>query len=213
MIDDQLQEMIEQDRQQAIVDAHRLLMTEPLILDTETTGVDHHAEIVELAVVPAGAPAASMSTLVRPSYGISADATAIHGITELDVAEAPSIGVALDSIHYLLMTDSSLAIYNRDFDLRLIRQSAAAIGRYDWVEAAMALRSRTTCVMELYAHFYGEWHEYHQSYTWQSLGRAAVQCGLEWEGPPHRALADAHMTHSVLKHMAAHLVQLGDDGA
>ena len=49
----------------------------------------------------------------------------------------------------------------------------------------------------------GEWGDRHGSYTWQSLSEVALQCGLEWEGDPHQALADARMALGVLRHMAA----------
>ena len=48
----------------------------------------------------------------------------------------------------------------------------------------------------------GEWSDTHGSYTTQSLSDAAVQCGLEWDGDPHQALADARMALVVLRHMA-----------
>ena len=49
--EDDLAEMIEADRRGAIFGARRLLEADPLILDTETTGLDENAEICELAII------------------------------------------------------------------------------------------------------------------------------------------------------------------
>ena len=59
------------------------------------------------------------------------------------------------------------------------------------------------CIMELYAQFWGDWHDYHGSYTWQALGNALDQCGITIEGPLHRALADARGALAVLQYIAA----------
>ncbi|HVP74874.1 MAG TPA: 3'-5' exonuclease, partial [Gaiellaceae bacterium] len=66
------------------------------VFDCETTGtmpgVD---EIVSLAVVrldPDGAETARYTRLVRPTRPIPAEATAVHGIGEADVAAAPRFG-------------------------------------------------------------------------------------------------------------------------
>ncbi len=56
--------------------------------------------------------------------------------------------------------------------------------------------------MNLYAEFHGAWSEYHQSYTWQSLGAAAAQCGVEIPSNLHSAAADAELTRLVLEYVA-----------
>ena len=90
-------------------------------------------------------------------------------------------------------------IYNAPYDSRLIRQSLA--GRV----AALAQAGQLSygCVMELYARFYGQYSEYHGSYTWQKLVNAVEQCGLQMDGTAHRALADAHASLAVLQYLAS----------
>ena len=60
-----------------------------LILDTETTGLDDDAEVVELAVIDC-AGTVLLDTLVRPSGPVPAEAAAIHGITDAMLADAPT---------------------------------------------------------------------------------------------------------------------------
>ena len=178
------------DRNEAIGQAKVLLEFEDLvILDTETTGLDSMAEIVEIAAVNRDGEVL-LNSLVCPTRPIPIDATRIHGITDLDVRGAPSFVAALSRIEF----GRVVAIYNAGFDVRLMEQSARS--HRPWREMVVQ------CIMELYATFYGAWSSYHESYTWQSLTIAVAQCGLSWDGQEHRALADARMALRVLKYMA-----------
>ena len=188
------------DRERAIVSARELLTLRPIILDTETTGLGSDAEICEIAVVSADGNVL-MDQRIRPRRPIPADATAIHGITNADVAMKPTFGQIMNGRIRQLMEnrDVHIAIFNSEYDLRLIDQSYGP-------DAPLAIyhrRPNTHCIMNMYAEFYGAWSEYHGSYTWQSLDAAASQCGLEFEGSAHSALADARMTLAVLRHMAS----------
>ena len=194
--------MFLEDRRSASRIASGLLLAHPLILDTETTGLDDEAEICEIAVIN-HLGEVLLDTRVKPVYGISADATRVHGITDADVAGAPTIGEALTEELRSMLNTSTIAIYNADFDLRMLRQSAAARGRFEILSLAQALYHRRLCAMQLYAEFYGDWHEYYQSYTYQSLTNAASQCRLKWQEGAHTALGDAQMTLEVLRYMAA----------
>ena len=81
---------IERDRVRAVKWAREQFFVpdEWLILDTETTGLDH-AEIVEIAVIN-HLGEALLNTLVRPAISIPAEVTDIHGITDECVKDAPT---------------------------------------------------------------------------------------------------------------------------
>jgi len=64
-------------------------MTDILVLDTETTGLGDHAEIIEIGIIN-GSGETVMNTLVKPNTAVPATATAIHGITDDDLLNAPS---------------------------------------------------------------------------------------------------------------------------
>ena len=194
-------ENIHHERSHLTADATALLAVEPLILDTETTGLGDEAEICELAVIRHDGSVA-LDTLVRPTGKISEDATRVHGITDADVRDAPSIDDVLDARVRLFLASHPIAIYNADYDLRLLRQSAAAAGESDLNTWAMGLRRETFCVMEAFAEWYGSWNARHESYTWQKLETAALHFGLSWDGKAHRALTDTRMTLEVVKSMA-----------
>ena len=185
---------IGRDRAEAIRAAQLLLEQNPAILDTETTGLGSGDEVCEIAVI-ASDGRVLLDRRVCPTRPISADATRIHRITDADVADAPSLNRFRGLIRRLDDPHIAIAIYNAEFDMRIIDQSLRSTNYSN--------RVNTHCIMNLYAQYYGAWDDWHGSYTWQSLGNAARQCDLTWEGEPHTALSDARMALAVLRHIAS----------
>ena len=176
--------------------ARNLLNRKALILDTETTGLDSEAEICEITVIEAPSGRVLINQRVKPNCLISPSATMVHGITDADVATAPSISDAIAELRDLLIHgEQPLAIYSATFDLRLLDQSLGT-GRL-FQDHPNAL-----CVKEMYAEYHGEWNDFHKSFAWQKLDDASKQCGLEWEGEAHTALADCLMTLKLMKYLA-----------
>ncbi|BCM12949.1 DNA polymerase III subunit epsilon [Ralstonia solanacearum] len=159
-----------------------------ILLDTETTGLDDGAEIVEVSVIDDEGNVL-LNTLVKPRKPIPASATAIHGITNAMVATAPTY----DQIHHqliALLAQNTCYIYNASYDMRLMRQSAALYG--------IAFDSRLYqfhCVMEDYAdqHNGGYWSTLSGAYCHARMMRGTPQIALS----AHRALADCLMTLEV----------------
>lgn len=188
------------ERQRVSKAARQIMATDPLFLDTETTGLDDDSEVCEIAVVTASGRT-RFQTLVRPTQPIPAEATAIHGITDEMVANAPTFDRVLPNLMAALR-NRVVVIYNAEYDVKLIAQSAWAVDETlvgDW----QALEVRNVCAMKLFARFYGEWNEQRQDYRWQKLGMAAQFCGLEIPKDLHRARADAMLTLGVMQYMAA----------
>lgn len=186
-------------RAAAIEDARALLVASPVIVDSETTGLGDDAQICELAVITADG-AVVLDQRIRPTVPISEEAAAVHGITDADVADMPDFreAVAGEAERLLENPQRTLAIYNAPYDLRLIDQSYGPGKR----KPTYSRRPNVTCVMDIYSRFFGEFNERYGSYTWQSLAKAAEQCGLSFSGPSHSALADALMTLDILRFVA-----------
>ena len=151
-----------------MITAMDFLLEEHVFLDTETTGVDDTAEIVEICIVGADG-GTIVDTLVKPTVEIPDGATAVHGISDAMVASAPTWPKVWPEIKWVI-NGHVVGIYNAEFDTRLIRQSHIQAGM-EWVP----LGARALCIMKLYAKIHGVWDDHHGSYTWQSLANAAEQ--------------------------------------
>lgn len=165
-----------------------------LILDTETTGLDERAEIIEISIIDCTGQVL-LDTLVKPTSPIPAEATRIHGITNEMVAEAPTWPEVIRKFEEIVI-GRDLVIYNADYDLRIIDQTSNLHNILEtlWLEAE--------CAMLAYAEFYGQWDDYREQWKWQRLENAAKQQGVVIEGTAHRALADCKMTLGVIASMA-----------
>ncbi|MBC6954752.1 MAG: 3'-5' exonuclease [Anaerolineae bacterium] len=178
------------DRKVAAHEAHLLLQNDFLILDTETTGIDRNARVVQIAIVDAsGQPA--VDTLVNPGMPIPADAMRIHGITDAMVNDAPSMADLLPSLESLWSTHPTY-IYNAEFDSRILLQH---IGRRPGL-------MRSTCIMKLYARFVGQVGS-RGDYKWHKLTDACIQLKVpRIDAPAHSALGDCLRTLAVLRAMS-----------
>ncbi len=178
---------IQTDRDEAIRWARELIAAgDFVILDSETTGL-HDAEMVQLAVIdPAGE--ALLDTLLKPGIPIEAGAARIHGITEAAVADAPTFAEVYPALAAAI-ANKRLVIYNAAFDWPIVNRQLAMC------EAGEILIANEggvpDCAMRRYASFFGEWSDYHQSYTYQKL-----------DGGDHSALGDCCATLLLIKKMA-----------
>lgn len=174
--------------------AHAALTSRPLYLDTETTGLGAQDEIIEICLLESDGSVLRQS-LVRPQRLIPADAVRIHGITNVMVADAPTWADLWPQVAEQI-AGRSLAIYNADFDLRMMRQSHARHG-LPWEHH----ERHSLCIMKLYAQFRGDWNQAYRTYRWHSLENAGRQCGIALPNS-HRAQADALLARAVLHAIA-----------
>lgn len=184
-------------RQEAIAWAKDVCAGSFVVLDTETTGL-HDGEIVQIAIINQ-AGRVLLDTLVKPVYRIPPDATAIHGITNAQVRNAPGWSQVYPEVN-AICSGQTVVIYNADYDLRMIRQSCEAASitpRHAWA---------TVCAMEWYAQFYGDWNDYRRSFRWQKLTSACRHQNIDEDAinaPAHSALGDCLRTLAVVSAMAA----------
>src|SRR5262245_30796715 len=91
---------------------------ETVFLDTETTGLGHGAEIIDIAVVTTNGEVLA-DLMVRPAGRIPFEATQIHGIRDEDVAGAPCWSDVLDLLRPVLQ-DREIVVYNVGFDRTMV---------------------------------------------------------------------------------------------
>ncbi|WP_065424444.1 exonuclease domain-containing protein [Serratia marcescens] len=171
-----------------------------LILDTETTGLGEDAEIVEITIINSHG-AVLLNTLVKPTVAIPAEATAIHGITDEMVKDAPRwMDIHAEFCH--LIAGNPVVTYNANYDTRLINQTAKLWGLEDQL---FNLRKSITisCAMIAYAEHYGATDPRRGGFKWQKLTAAAEQQSVKIQGAEHRALSDCMTTLGVIKAMAS----------
>jgi DNA polymerase-3 subunit epsilon len=183
----------EQARREAVAKAQIELRKQPVYLDTETTGLKPTDQIVEIRFVDHDG-SVLFESLVKPTIAIPSDAARVHGITAATVKDAPSWPEIWPQVEAILST-RRVAIYNADYDLRLIQQTQR-VHRLAWQTAVS-----NVCIMLLYAQFRGEWDSRRGGYRWHSLENARLQCRLSLPNA-HRARADALLARAVLEYMA-----------
>jgi DNA polymerase III epsilon subunit-like protein len=178
--------------------ARQLLNDDFVILDTETTGLGIFDQVVQIAVIDKTG-AVLLDTLIKPTRPIPQIAIGIHGITDAQVAGAPTFGEIYNSL-LMAVGGKRVAIYNKNFDVEMLHQSEqlyhlecdpswACIGQEAWHLLAV-----WEDVMIPYSDWVGEWSEYHGNNRWQKL-----------PGGDHSALGDARATLAVIKKMAGEL--------
>lgn len=182
----ELEQMISKDRDEVILEARCWLTpgNQYVILDTETTGLESDAEVVQVSIIDLDGQV-MYNCLVKPVDRIPDVAIGIHGITNEMVADASTFEEIYAGLAGVL-AGKTVIVYNADFDKRMLDQSARRHGLQSipvnkWI-----------CAMVRYAKYFGEWSDYHGSYRWQRL-----------PGGDHSAKGDCIATLDLIKGMAS----------
>ncbi len=161
--------------------------TPVIVFDLETTGFSPRAgdEIVEIGAIKtiAGKITGEFHSLVNPIRPISPGASAVNGITNDMVADAPLMENVLPGFLDFI-GDSPLVAHNAAFDLSFLA----------WKIAEMGLPARSNIVfdtMQLSRRLHPEFYNH-------KLEGIVDQLGIE-EPVGHRAVSDAVSTFAVFK--------------
>lgn len=167
-----------------------------LVLDTETTGLDNNAQIIELGLIDQNGKKL-IDTLIKPITEIPQEAIDVHGIT---TEQAMDEGVEWSYVNQMLfdllnnsLNFSDLVIYNAVYDVRLIMQTSRLYGLSCVFDKPR--NSDVHCAMVEYAKYWGE--ESFNGFKWQSLAKACAQQKVKVKNA-HRAVADCQMTLSLM---------------
>lgn len=176
-----------------------LELARPLaVFDLEATGVvPQRDRIVEIAVLKIMPDGSSRSTVRRlnPEMPIPAGATAVHGITDADVADAPTFGdIAEKLFNYL--SDCDLAGYNiTGFDVPMLEAEFRRVG-FDFNTSGRRIVDVYNIFCKLYPRTLSAAYKFF--------------CGKELEGA-HGAAADTAATLEVLRGQLARHAELPHD--
>ncbi len=103
------------------------------VVDLETTGPDPAtASIVEIAIavfIPHHAEPITFASLVNPGCPIPPEATEVHGITDADVADAPTIDDVLSDQRFVgLLGDMIPCAFNEGYDRAILQRELVRVG-------------------------------------------------------------------------------------
>lgn len=178
-----------------------------VVLDTETNGLDTTAEIVEISIID-DQGYVLLDTLVRPVCPIPETATAIHGITNEMVANAPTWPEVYPKVLEVLRGELCV-IYNAQFDLRLVLQSCERHG----LEVPDKFGAEGFfCAMLEYSHWISEYDVMYRGNRYISLNSAMIRENLVSQNTAHRSLADCAMTLGVVRSVMKKIMTIGTRG-
>jgi DNA polymerase-3 subunit epsilon len=189
--------------------AENVLLSEFVVLDVETTGLDTSDEIISISVIaPDGQTL--LNTYIKPQkpiieerYSDDTDhygeprltAFGVNGITNAMVADAPTFAEIRPRLMEITRGKTIIA-YNVKFDRGMLkahrkRYELSPLEPADW-----------DCAMEAFAQFYGEYSRKYRDYSYQSLETACSYMGIDYAAP-HEAANDCQATLRLLKALAA----------
>lgn len=163
---------------------------QPLFLDTETTGLDFNAEIIEICIIDHD-DTVLIDTLVRPTIPIPPDSTRINGITNEMVKSFPTWREIWPDVQPVLQS-RYVGIYNVDFDVKMLRQSHQKYG-IPWELQTQ----RFFDVMKLYA-------DYRGISRFASLDTAGRESGIPIPNS-HRARDDTRLLRALFLYLASRM--------
>lgn len=180
-------------------------MTNYLILDCEATGTNDGLALDEPVsiVVTDERGNVRFTTLLKPTFAIPAESTAVHGITNGMVADAPTFPEVLP--HLMRVIDGqTLVMWNAAFDVKLLITAAH-------VHQVMLPRFVYRCAMLEYAALFGQKHATRDGeFKWWKLATAYEQQfamtpdAIALLDSAHDAAADCRITADLVRLMELH---------
>ena len=169
-----------------------------VVLDTETTGFHAYGgdEIVSIAMLELHGlqPTGRVYTqFINPNRKIPPESTAIHGIQDSDVQDAPRIDQVIGTVRDFL-DDDVVVGHHTAFDIRFLNRAALSTLNQKFINPVVD-------TMLLYLGFSGRLGHY-------SLEDVASYCKVEIKNR-HTALGDAEATSLIFQHLARRMI--GED--
>lgn len=128
-----------------------LTFTSFVVVDVETTGIPRTSKIVELSAIrfEGFEPVEKLSTLVNPECSIPQEATAINGITDEMVADAPTIWEVMPAFRRFV-GNTPVVGHNLAFDLEFLYAYGFDLDNpkqrfYDTLQLAKSTLIRANC--------------------------------------------------------------------
>lgn len=187
-----------------LIQQARRILTECVIVDTETTGVKDTDTIIELAAVDGMTCEVVQDALMLAENELSQEITDLTGITQEMLDEDGCDPEEVIGNLFFTCEDENLhiAAYNLTFDTRMIIQTMEAC---EMPPAPEINTRQSNDIMELanrYFAEYLEWDAEQSKFRRLSLAKCLEITGIERTGNAHRALSDAIAARDLLVYIA-----------
>ncbi|WLP95930.1 3'-5' exonuclease [Psychrobacter sp. M13] len=156
----------------------------PLFLDTETTGLNRKDKVIEIAIIDLNNTVV-IDTLLYTKTAINRDAYNVHYISKSDIANMPKFS-EIESHIARLIEERKLYIFNADFDLYMMKNSATDNFKTE--------ASSIECLMNIAGDRLNNGYRI-------SLGNACESVGVKCGG--HRAVSDTLASINLYKALIA----------
>lgn len=157
-----------------------------VVLDTETTGLAEHNELLQVSILDADTGDVLFNSYIKPCFAVEwPEAQAVNGISPTKVQDAPYIFEVLITLNAIFRDVEEVIGYSTSFDMRFLER------------AGVQFSGNVIChdVKETFAVVYGDYDEYHGDFKWQKLTVCAEELGYHWgEDTAHDSLADCKAT-------------------
>lgn len=155
-----------------------------VVLDFETTGLDPSIdEILQVSAIDENGNTLINEYCKPVKITEWTEAENIHGISPSMVKDKKTFEKHIDKLSNILLNTDEIIIYNVEFELGFLGKYGVKFNDkvlfYD--------------LMESFAIVYGDYNEYHQSYTWKSLETCCIYYGYNLKNA-HDSLEDCRAT-------------------
>ncbi|QOI71215.1 putative DNA polymerase III epsilon subunit [Erwinia phage pEa_SNUABM_12] len=184
-----------------------------MVLDTETTGIDDNADIIEFsASFPLSAndtfeEMLNFTTRYKPTQEVPAEASAIHFIVTEDLNDSPSYASSVSELEGLFEIKQYFVGHNVQFDRRMLVENNKRVNPE--VKEEFLDDNRWICTLKLAKKLFAEDPEFKNltlSYLWFKfdLHKTCTRKII-----PHSAEDDVYMCYKVLSHLVNIAVDRG----
>lgn len=157
-----------------------------VVLDTETTGLTEHDELLQVSILDADTGDVLFNSYIKPCIAVEwPEAQAVNGISPAKVQDAPYIFEVLVTLNAIFRNVEEVIGYSTDFDMGFLERAGVQFSGnvilYD--------------VKETFAVVSGEYNEKYGDFKWKKLTVCAETLGYDWgEDTAHDSLADCKAT-------------------
>lgn len=157
-----------------------------VVLDTETTGLTEHDELLQVSILDADTGDVLINSYIKPCVAVEwPEAQAINGISPTKVQDAPYIFEMLVTLNAIFRNVEEVIGYSTGFDMGFLERAGVQFS------GNVILHD----VKETFAVVSGEYNEKYGDFKWKKLTVCAETLGYDWgEDTAHDSLADCKAT-------------------